>query len=1179
MFPNSDDLPDLSQYSTKPKKDDKTAVAETVDDELSKLGWSENARLSMLGDLGRENGWDRNIIFKGHSDPKNNADNVGIISWQGSRRTKLLDYLEKEGRVKNGSIDSSDDSLRSMVRFMDAEMRDSTEWKNIHDQMRRGDITTAEASKQLQKYIKYVPTAPYNTPDDDFNTKNNRKYAERAKSLGLGKLPDLSQFASGGQSGVAGDTIAQAENPDQHIAPVEVDTLDELTKQKALLDNDLKRAPKMRDKKQIKKSLDLLQKTIDEETLKRAGSSSARPTVETSQPVDSANPAGGETLPEKPRRWDTLLPPEFSAPETLTLKDGTEIALDQDRTGLENNEFRYVTKDGKKIKMTVGQPDEQGSYSPSFAYDGEPPQSAAADSPLYLTDNSGRSFAQTGDQSGLARGDVRVRMTGNDKGGIAIARAVVGKDGKTSYQLFNEGETPEPAQNPDSRAQKSQPDAQRPNNANNFSGETPAQVKSREARELAESLKLADQTARDQNNQAMAQDRAATDTPTQAITSEQAKTPQGILKTVPVDIRQKPQGEQTGKFLLRSALEQVAPDFNITSAEIENYLDTVAASGKAFAAVNNDATDEQIAGALAEGQQPVVNFSVTENAVNAILRQKNGFRTDGEITPEVAQNRLMKEAQSPQGMDERGDIRSRDEAEKRAEELTRQQIADPDFLGKIKALAPYAIKGAAGFAASESGVPDKDSFFTVDKQMDDIRNEYGTFDEYQKNKQYADQMFVGEYVPRLVLDVGRATLKTSISDSIKGAEFLSDIAEKFDPVNLALNALGLEKFSPNVRNLGNMLAYSVAYLQNPKKADYLRDALGKDSDIDRRSFYQISKALDKALGDDPTIKNTFLGQFTQPVGSSLGFILLGMAAPELSLGTALGEFSLTSAGSGALTAFGSGYEEGKQNGLSETKSKAYGIVQGFLGMTEGFGIGASVNRAIKDEALRRTFLKSFSAFVKESGETVFKGGAEEAIQEFVQTTGGKIALEALKDKEPSAYEKIKNLFAGLPEQAISTLTKEVPIAFATGGVMEGATHIGAHVFGAGHGAGEHEDSFEPDDLKNENLPRDTSVKPIDTPVVQGKNTDSETAKKSKNDEISQKSDIKKNEQADKPNEQAAKQKPVKDSKTNVQENEQAVKNVDKPKDLAVGTQVKFTEPQRRRANRRSRQNQRRKSKC
>jgi hypothetical protein len=88
-------------------------VATVVNDELAKLGWSDNARLSFLGDMGRENSWNRKTIFGGHADPKNQAFNRGIISWQGDRRKKLDNYLKQQGLLGR----NDDEELRGMVRW------------------------------------------------------------------------------------------------------------------------------------------------------------------------------------------------------------------------------------------------------------------------------------------------------------------------------------------------------------------------------------------------------------------------------------------------------------------------------------------------------------------------------------------------------------------------------------------------------------------------------------------------------------------------------------------------------------------------------------------------------------------------------------------------------------------------------------------------------------------------------------------------------------------------------------------------------------------------------------------------------------------------------------------------------------------------------------------------------
>lgn len=203
QFKNSTTAKDARAAS--PGGDD--SVARVVDDELLKLGWSDNARLSLLGDLGRENGWNRNVIFGGHSDPKNAAHNRGIISWQKERRVNLDNYLKNAGVYGRGD----DDELRAMVRFMDDEMRRG--YGNVHRAVRQPDIGTYDASEHLRSYIKYVPDAPYNSYDNEFRTLNNRKWAEKARSLGLGRsarglenyvasFKTPNEIADSGQSGL-----------------------------------------------------------------------------------------------------------------------------------------------------------------------------------------------------------------------------------------------------------------------------------------------------------------------------------------------------------------------------------------------------------------------------------------------------------------------------------------------------------------------------------------------------------------------------------------------------------------------------------------------------------------------------------------------------------------------------------------------------------------------------------------------------------------------------------------------------------------------------------------------------------------------------------------------------------------------------------------------------------------
>jgi len=167
------------------KRSGDESVARVLDDELTILGYSVPARLSILGDVGRENNWNRKVIFKGHSDPKNRAYNRGIISWQGTRLKKLNSYLKEEGLLGRGD----DTELRGMARFMHTELQD--EFPDVYKELANAK-DTASASNALQKYIKYVPKRPYNSPDPDFKVRKNAVWAKKAMAMGLGQSPDAS---------------------------------------------------------------------------------------------------------------------------------------------------------------------------------------------------------------------------------------------------------------------------------------------------------------------------------------------------------------------------------------------------------------------------------------------------------------------------------------------------------------------------------------------------------------------------------------------------------------------------------------------------------------------------------------------------------------------------------------------------------------------------------------------------------------------------------------------------------------------------------------------------------------------------------------------------------------------------------------------------------------------------
>lgn len=191
-----------------PKKNDKDRIAGIVDEELASLGYPGTARLSILGDIGRENNWDRGTIFKGHKDPKNQAFNQGLFSYQGDRQTELQNFIKQNG----GTFDPSDDNVRLMTRYIDHDLK--TKFPKIREKILNAS-NTYDASEALRQAIKYVPTAPYNTFDPEFRVRNNSIWAKRAKSLGLGQDVD--------EAGIWGDVDALLGQSDVEDTWKEVD--------------------------------------------------------------------------------------------------------------------------------------------------------------------------------------------------------------------------------------------------------------------------------------------------------------------------------------------------------------------------------------------------------------------------------------------------------------------------------------------------------------------------------------------------------------------------------------------------------------------------------------------------------------------------------------------------------------------------------------------------------------------------------------------------------------------------------------------------------------------------------------------------------------------------------------------------------------------------------------------
>lgn len=169
----------MAKIYIKKNSDKQTEVAKAIKKAGSSLGLNNNAIAALLGNVGRENNLRWSKITSIHSDPKNNAINFGIVSWQGDRRIELIKDLKKAGVYKNGKVVGSVyQTILEMIRFIGKEMKDS-KFNSF-----KSAPSTKAAADILYKYIVYS-MGKYNKPDKYFHAWKNHMWAKAARDLKL----------------------------------------------------------------------------------------------------------------------------------------------------------------------------------------------------------------------------------------------------------------------------------------------------------------------------------------------------------------------------------------------------------------------------------------------------------------------------------------------------------------------------------------------------------------------------------------------------------------------------------------------------------------------------------------------------------------------------------------------------------------------------------------------------------------------------------------------------------------------------------------------------------------------------------------------------------------------------------------------------------------------------------
>ena len=118
----SSETPNQKKTATSVPAKGNMNYAQQIYASLREHGLSAQQARIMTAEIGRENSFNPDFLFGSHTDPKNGATNVGLISWQGIRAKKLIAELTAKGLYKNGKITRSKASLDEMVKYMLSEI-------------------------------------------------------------------------------------------------------------------------------------------------------------------------------------------------------------------------------------------------------------------------------------------------------------------------------------------------------------------------------------------------------------------------------------------------------------------------------------------------------------------------------------------------------------------------------------------------------------------------------------------------------------------------------------------------------------------------------------------------------------------------------------------------------------------------------------------------------------------------------------------------------------------------------------------------------------------------------------------------------------------------------------------------------------------------------------------------
>lgn len=168
-------------------------------------GLSDNQARILTAEVGRENEYQTRYIFGGHVDHNNGAQNLGMISWQKERATKLAVRLKAKGLIDDkGEIVQSQAAIDEQAKFLVDEIKTDPAYKRTKDVFLSNPNVSYQAGVEVlgRNFIRWDYDGK-KIKASDHHKKRDKFYGQISQQVGK---PTENQGGSGGGGGGGGGT-------------------------------------------------------------------------------------------------------------------------------------------------------------------------------------------------------------------------------------------------------------------------------------------------------------------------------------------------------------------------------------------------------------------------------------------------------------------------------------------------------------------------------------------------------------------------------------------------------------------------------------------------------------------------------------------------------------------------------------------------------------------------------------------------------------------------------------------------------------------------------------------------------------------------------------------------------------------------------------------------------------